>query len=352
MMLRTSQNPKSTALLRAYVLAAVWSGNRQRSPEDIASLAANIVINNMADDGDDNIFVYLGGEQEVPRRVTHAIIDPSVKNVRRDAFRYRQRLVSVIFHDGVEAITTYAFCGCISLRRIKLLGVKKIGEGAFRNCTALSDVEFGDRLETIGKFAFYGCDHLRSIKLLSVTKVRSFAFGNCDALTDVEFGVDLETIGTGSFENCPKLHRVTIPLKYYLLPFGTDYQRCTHFDGCRSLRTVELVGVEEIKTTTSLLLLQSWKDEMNEEIDRINQELPDTDADEKAITIRLWIRSVIKRMKRYKAEHNRLLKEHMTQLELAIWKAKLDEKSTREERRITSGADIIIKNVLPFLKLA
>ena len=59
----------------------------------------------------------------------------------------------------------------------------------------------------------------------------------------------------------------------------------------------------------------------------------------------------------------------MTQLELAIWKTKLDEKdddsnvrgqakrakideeSTRQEKRITSAADTIIKNVLPFLKL-
>jgi len=30
-------------------------------------------------------------------------------------------------------------------------------------------------------------------------------------------------------------------------------------------------------------------------------------------------------MAHYRAEHNRLLKEHMTQLELAIWKARLDE---------------------------
>ena len=72
----------------------------------------------------------------------------------------------------------------------------------------------------------------------------------------------------------------------------------------------------------------------------------------------------------YKTQHNRLLKEHMTLLELAVWKAKLDEKdddstvrgqakrakideeSTRQEKRITSGADTIIKNVLPLLKLA
>jgi hypothetical protein len=60
----------------------------------------------------------------------------------------------------------------------------------------------------------------------------------------------------------------------------------------------------------------------------------------------------------------------MTQLELALWKAKLDldEKedeflegrvkrakvdveSMRKEKGIKSGASIVIKNVLPFLKL-
>ena len=88
--------------------------------------------------------------------------------------------------------------------------------------------------------------------------------------------------------------------------------------------------------------------------------------------IRLWMRSVIVRVEHYKAEHYALLKEYMTQLELAVWKAKLDEDETserdtldgksakkakidvesmRKERRITSGASIVIKNVLPFLQL-
>ena len=110
---------------------------------------------------------------------------------------------------------------------------------------------------------------------------------------------------------------------------------------------------------------------MNQEIGCIIQVLPNISANEQADTIRLWIRSVLGRMEHYKNEHNRLLKEYMSQLELALWKAKLDEKeednynmqvqqakkakieveSKRKERRITSGASIVIKNVLPFLKL-
>jgi len=63
------------------------------------------------------------------------------------------------------------------------------------------------------------------------------------------------------------------------------------------------------------------------------------------------------------------LKETITLLELALWKANLDENSgglleqegvrttrgqrkrARKERCVTSGASIVIKNVLPFLQL-
>jgi hypothetical protein len=128
--------------------------------------------------------------------------------------------------------------------------------------------------------------------------------------------------------------------------------------------------MEGIHKTISSLLLKRWRDEMNQEIDRINQDLPHTVANEKTDAIRLWIESVINRMEHYKAEHNTLLKEDMTQLELALWKVKLDEndddnsnlkvqakkakfdvESMRNERRIMSGADIIIHNVIPFLQL-
>lgn len=107
---------------------------------------------------------------------------------------------------------------------------------------------------------------------------------------------------------------------------------------------------------------------MNEEVNRINQILPDTPAIAKTAVIQEWIQSVISRMAHYKSEHQILLKEAMALLELALWKVNLDEnnangvqegvrvtrgriKRKRKERCITSGASIIIKNVLPFLEL-
>ena len=315
-----------------------------------------------------NIFVYLGGEQEVPFDITHAIIDPSVNIVRRWAFEDRGRLISVIFHDGVEIIEEGAFNECVSLRGIKLLGVREIKDEAFRRCYALSDVKFGDKLERIRSGAFNSCISLRSIKLSSLRTVSQLAFSHCEHLTDVEFGVNMERISSNSFYKCPRLRRIAIPLKEDLFPLDAFDRQYNQFDRCDNLTEVDIVRAEEIHRTISSFLFESWKDEMNDVIGHINQELPKCAYGvEKTNAVRQWISSVITRLKHYKAEHRRLLKEHMTILELAVWKAKLcekedystlkggakrakiDEESSRKDKRITSGADIIIKNVLPFL---
>ena len=114
--------------------------------------------------------------------------------------------------------------------------------------------------------------------------------------------------------------------------------------------------------------MASWKAEMIAEINRINQVLPNTHADDKTDEIRQWLQLVAYRMNHYKTEHCRYVKEGTTLLELALWKAKLDEKeessaerktkmakvdaeSARNEERIICGAQIVIKNVFPFLQL-
>jgi hypothetical protein len=321
-------------------------------------------------DVDDNIFVYLGGDQVVPDDVTHVIIDRSVKIIPRGAFRLREQLVSVKMHEGIEKVEEDAFIGCRFLRgKIKLLGVREIQEEAFYSCRALTDVQFDDELETIKKSAFRYCESLQTIIMSSVRIIEAGVFEDCEQLTDVEFGCNLETIQQHAFYTCSNLRRIAIPLKDDMFPLHALHERYTQFDDCLNLETVDLVG--GIHKAVSSLLLDCWQTEMIAEIDRINQDLPSTYSWEKAGAIRTWIRRVIDRMEHYKAEHYRLLKEDMTLLELALWKAKLDEKegdnsnqkvqakrakvdveSVRKERRIKSGADIIIRNVLPFLQLS
>ena len=146
------------------------------------------------------------------------------------------------------------------------------------------------------------------------------------------------------------------------------------FCGSEELVTVEIVG--GVHKTISSLHLESWKNEMRAEIDRINRILPTVTWRVKTFETQRWIESVLRRMEHYKAEHRVLLKEAMVLLELALWKAKLDEQelllvvddddsleaktlqliineyeSARGECRVTCGADVVIKNVLPFLEL-
>ena len=309
---------------------------------------------------DDEIFVYMGGDQVVPDDVRRVKIDKSVTIIPARAFERREHLICVEFHDGIEIIEEDAFFWCTSLRNVKLLGVKIIEEGAFKYCSGLIDLEFGVELETIGKSAFYNCRSLRSLTMPCVRNIGRWAFTNCVQLADLYLPDGLETIEQSAFQNCLRLRRITMPLKDGMI--GDD-----EFALCPNLTTVDLVG--GVHKTVASLHLERWRNEMMREINRINQVLPTTNSDENTeATIQQWIRSVIRQIGHYKTEHKALLKEATTLLELALWKAKMDEKeedlgevkakkakidvqSKRSKRRITSGANIVIKNVLPFLEL-
>ncbi len=320
----------------------------------------------------DDIFVYTGGR--APQHVVNAIIDESVDKIDDEAFRNNLNLKSVVCHDGLLKVGKWAFGECVSLQHIKMPGVKIIEHYAFYRCTNLKDVEFGDKLETVGGSAFEGCTSPQRVKLPKVKNIGAGAFTN-SGVQDAEFCEDLETIGSGAFWRS-KLRRIAIPLKDGMFQLNDRHGIYTQFDDCPNLTTVVLVG--GIHKTVASLHLESWRNEMNEEIQRINQILPSTDEYEKAAEIAQWIRSVIIRIYIYKAEHRELLREATALLELALWKIKLagftadddkkcsvvsvaenaakkaeidDHEDARKEARITSGADIIVKNVLPYLKM-
>jgi len=315
----------------------------------------------MAERGANEIFVYMGGDQVVPMDVRRVSIDKSVKIISNRAFDHRYNLIHVEFHDGIEIIGKWAFGHCPLLRGpIKLLGVKIIKARAFCDCRGLTEVEFGGELETIEAGAFQDCTLLRSITMPTVRTIGRCAFIDCLQLTDLDLPEGLETIEGYAFDSCQRLRRITMAMP---LNFVID---ADVFNLCRNLTTVELVG--GIHNTIASLHLESWRNQMKGEIIRINQVLPGI-FQEKGAEIREWMRSVISQLDHYKAQHRALLKEATTQLELALWKANLDDneggalekegvrttrgrrKRARKEICVTSGASIVIKNVLPFLTL-
>eukprot|EP00986_Skeletonema_menzelii_P019753 scaffold29063_cov400-Skeletonema_menzelii.AAC.2 len=309
---------------------------------------------------DDEVFVYTGRDQEVPHGVRRVRIHKSVKIVPRRAFYNRRQLIYVEFHDEIEVIEEHAFDGCSSLSGcINLLGVKIIKTKAFYDCRALTGVKFGDVLETIQFSAFRGCKSFTSIKMLSVSTIGTHVFANCDELFDVEFGEPLRTLDRFAFLLCSKLNRVTLPLSRTV--------RFRAFYECPNLQIVDFVG--DVQNTVASLHMESWRNELNNKINRINQILRVVGKEGKTEAIQQWMDTVIHKLNNYKAKHKALLKEATTLLELALWKAKLDDngggklasegvrtqgrgrKRARTESHVTSGAAVVIKNVLPFLEL-
>jgi hypothetical protein len=320
--------------------------------------------NGFFNNDDDDIFVFMGGDQEVPLNVRRAKIDESIDTISYAAFAGCDFLIELEGHNNLKIIEEDAFIGCDCLRRLKKMnGVKEIEANAFYGCNALSHVDF-DKLEIIGELSLYNCRSLRSINLPSIRRIRNFAFKHCGALTDAVFGKDLEGIDLSAFDGCTALRRIVVPLKRDLFIYWNAFNRCDSLS-----RVDALIG--GIHNTISSLHIKSWRDEMKKEIDKINQILPGIPASDKGGTIRQWMRSLHQKKDYYKTEHRILVKEAMTLLELALWKANLDEneftgvtsqdegvrvtrgqrKRARREVCITSGAGIIIKNVLPFLEL-
>ena len=247
-----------------------------------------------------------------------------------------------------------------------MTGVREIEWEGFRDCGSVRELEF-DKLEIIGEGAFADCESLVSIQTPSVRRVKAGAFTRCNALTDAGFGEKLERIDFNIFHGCTALRHIIIPLKHELIVDDDA------FKGCQNLLRVKFL-VGRIHKTLSSLHMDSWRDEIIDEINRINLALPELpvrkynpDISNKTGAIEEWIRSVLHKIDHYKDEHCKLLKEAIVLLELALWKANLVEndgtahegvrvtrgqrKRARKESCITSGAGIIIKNVLPFLAL-
>ena len=293
----------------------------------------------MAAVGGDNFmrYIYRGEEGEIiPREATHITVAEDCTVVRAFAFYEHPNIVEIICHEKVERIGQRAFRCCPSLRRVVMPGVTFADERAFCECHVLTDVECG-KLERMRGCAFDDCESLRSINLPSARTVSEHVFCNCTALVDVKFGSKLERLEDGIFVNCPSFERITIPLKDCIIYDDS-------FQDCGNLKHVDLVEGAELREIIAALLLEDWRNDMNEEIDSINHILPNAragywadnfegDDGEKAQVIRTWIRSVLRKIIHYQAEHQHVLNVATTTLKLAL------------------PHDIVNRSILPFLEL-
>ncbi len=90
----------------------------------------------------------------------------------------------------------------------------------------------------------------------SVRTVGRRAFADSCELSEAEFGEELATLEEGALMNCHKLERIVLPLKGGMIE-GDAFNFC--------LNLVTLGSPQHV---------ESWRNEMNAEINCINQTLP------------------------------------------------------------------------------
>ena len=312
----------------------------------------------MAADGNDIIIrgIYEGGE--IPEEqeddygepweiilgdVTHLTVDEFISVIPGWRFHRHPSLVEFVCHIGVTKIEESAFERCPHLKRLIMPSVEEVEEGAFFECESFEYVEC-DELEKVESYAFAHCSSLGSIDLPSARVVKECAFIGCSNLMHANFGKSLESLGEMALANCGSIERITIPLKNGLFnsPLKNGlFKRDKVFAGCDNLKRVDLVDGDAIQETLETLLVDEWRIDIRNEIDSINQILPNADltaryseSGGKTEAIRKWISRVLDKIISYKAQHRRLTNEAATVL--------LD---------VLSNDMLVTKNVLPFLAL-
>lgn len=159
------------------------------------------------------IFLYIGGPQQVPKDVERVRVHPCVKVIERNAFEDCQKLKYVQFCDGLEHICDDAFRGCISLESIRMApSMRSFGNRAFQGCTKLQVVILNEGMYMIGPNAFEHCISMEFLEFPSSTRyIQSRAFRGCSSLKEAFLNDGLHYIGSNAFELCTNLKAVTVP---------------------------------------------------------------------------------------------------------------------------------------------
>ena len=308
---------------------------------------------------DDVVFEYTGMEErkDVPDDVTIVRFHSSIVEVDDRMFKECDQLKEVLLNEGLQKIGDESFYHCKSLESITLPSTLiEIGSYAFAGCSSLGEVVLNETLRTIGVAAFASCLSLEHITFTStVTDIGAAAFCCCSGLETVILNEGLKKMGKSVFASCA-LKRITIPHTI------TEISKST-FEDCQGLREVGLhEGIQKIaidtfgdslqrissnpfeecsslerftfpKLSTRLnTIIQLGQREVEDKIDNIRGNLVARRGSElfvSAVSVEMFCcnwktrREFFGRIDRLITYYE--LKEATTLLELAMWKAKIEQ---------------------------
>lgn len=158
-----------------------------------------------------------------------------------------------------------------------------LGESAFSGCTDLQSVVWPQQPFNIYKNVFYRCTSLQSVDFTYLVNsasggnyaIRQSCFGGCTNLTSVIIGASVKNIEGWAFDGCRSLSSINLSgIETIGSSFGNcssltsvDLSSCTSigddaFSGCTSLQTVKLgsnlstIGSDAFKNCSALTTIQ------------------------------------------------------------------------------------------------
>ena len=163
-------------------------------------------------------------------------------NVGDHAFSECSSLLSYAY-DGsanfMRSIDDYAFYKCPVLNKVVLPdSVTSVGNSAFRYCEKLKNIQLSKNLNIINEYAFGECGFSKIVLPEALASIQAAAFINNSHLTDITIPARLEGIGASAFENNSMLNTVTFNTTIYTMTINNDA-----FKRCPALTKVNIVNL-------------------------------------------------------------------------------------------------------------
>ena len=196
---------------------------------------------------------YTGEKDNTVQTVKRAYFGFPVKEIGKSAFRYSDKLGSVVIQDGIESIGEEAFYKCDSLVSVQIPeSVSALGEDAFKGCTSLSSVELPKGITAIPKRAFEDCDSLTEFRIpYGVKEIANSAFSQCVELRSVSIPDSVITIGDTVFYQCESLTSAVIPDSVRYIGDGV-FMWCASLASVTLSRNMERIGAETFSGCSEL----------------------------------------------------------------------------------------------------
>ncbi len=173
-------------------------------------------------------------------------VPASVEQIKANAFRGNENLISITLSDAVSLIEKDCFRECKKLEEIIISNnssLSTVASGAFADCKYLTSVRFPRGMGNISEGLFANDSALETVTFAgnNIAVINARAFYQCTALTSIILPANVQRIGERAFYGCSSLYEMGLDANASILQTIEEYAFCD----CRQLEKVYLPSTLE-----------------------------------------------------------------------------------------------------------